>query len=350
MSQRMTSKTRNPRKFRETGWLESLKERIFGARRDLDCVQVGVTSRCPGRCRYCPHTVYSKDWRALDLPLAAFRRLGPLMRRAGRVHLQGWGEPLLHPDFFEMAALARRAGCSVSTTTCGLVMDERIAAALVDSGLDIVAFSLAGVDPDSNEARTGVDFHRVCEAISRLQAVRRKRTGVHLELHIAYLMLASNMEAVRGLPALMRRLGVHAAVVSTLDYLPSPALEHERITWADAGTWNRALSILADTGAEARQYGLDFHYALVRPDATGTTCRENITRSLFISADGSASPCVFVNIPAKTTDPVRRVFGNVMEGDPAEIWSGEEFRRFRERLAEGDPDQSCRSCPKRFMV
>ena len=337
------------KEFPEPGFRETVKEALLGVRRPLDCIQVEVTSRCPGRCRYCPHTTMKEEWLSRDMDVATFSRLWPLMRRSARVHLQGWGEPLLNPAFFDMAALARKAGCQVSTTTCGLRMDEKVAREIVESGIDIIAFSLAGADPESNASRRGVDFDRVCEAVSMLQAVRRERMGVHLEIHFAYLMLASNMEAVRGLPALMNRLGVHAAVISTLDYITEPALAPEAFAPNEKGKLEKAAAILVETAAEAQRLGLSFHYELPDPCVAGTNCRENISRSLFISADGSVSPCVYVNVPAKVADSNRRVFGNVREEDPVAIWEGEDFRRFRERLACGDPDQPCRSCPKRFM-
>jgi MoaA/NifB/PqqE/SkfB family radical SAM enzyme len=56
-----------------------------------------------------------------------------------------------------------------------------------------------------------------------------------------------------------------------------------------------------------------------------------------------------VNVPAAVSDPRRRVFGNVHEQDPWEIWNSADFKRFREHLAAGDLDLPCRSCPKRFM-
>ena len=35
------------------------------------------------------------------------------MRRSSRVHLQGWGEPLLHPGFFDMVRAAKASGAKV---------------------------------------------------------------------------------------------------------------------------------------------------------------------------------------------------------------------------------------------
>jgi MoaA/NifB/PqqE/SkfB family radical SAM enzyme len=348
MRKRSTTGTNN--ESRGPGFWEIAREAFLGKRRLLDCIQVEVTSRCPGRCIYCPHTTQKDQWQSRDMDMETFGRLWPLMRLSGRVHLQGWGEPFLSPAFFTMAALARKAGCQVSTTTCGLRMDAKLALAIVESGIDIVAFSLAGTDAASNASRHGVDFDRVCDAVSTLQAVRRERMGVHLEIHFAYLMLASNMEAVAGLPALMQGLGVHAAVISTLDYIPEPGLEAEAFQAHEAEKIARAAAILTETEAEARRRGLGFHYELPSPGATGTSCRENISRSLFIAADGSVSPCVYVNVPADAADPKRRVFGNVRQTNPIEIWESFEFRRFRERLACGEPELPCRSCPKRFMT
>jgi MoaA/NifB/PqqE/SkfB family radical SAM enzyme len=336
--------------FCEPGFWETVREAFLGGRRPFDCIQVEVSSRCPGRCIYCPHTSLKDSWQARDMDLATFGRLWPLMRRSARVHLQGWGEPLLNPHFLEMAALARKAGCQVSTTTCGLRMDPALAQRIVASGIDIVAFSLAGSDAASNASRHGVEFDRVCDAVSVLQNVRRERGGVHLEIHFAYLMLASRMHAVRGLPALMQRLGVHAAVISTLDYLPEPGLEVEAFQPHETEKLAGAAAILVETAAEARRLGLGFHYELPSLGAEGTACRENIQRSVFVAADGAMSPCVYVNVPANVTDPRRRVFGNVNTQDPLSIWESDGFRHFREHLACGAPDSACRTCPKRFMT
>ena len=334
--------------FRGPGFWARVRERLLGVPRLLDCVQVEVSSRCPGRCIYCPHTTMREEWDSRDMDMDTFARLWPLMLRSGRAHLQGWGEPLLNPAFFDMAALARKAGCAVSTTTCGLLMNEEVARKLVEGGFDIVAFSLAGTDAASNASRRGVDFDRVCEAVSTLQAVRRSLNSVHLEVHIAYLMLASNMEAVRRLPRLMHRLGVRGAVISTLDYIPTPDLECEGLAPHETEKLARASAVLRETEEEARRLGVAFHWTLPRPDAPGASCRENIFRCVFVAADGYLSPCVYVNLPGRASDPKRRVFGNVRDQDPLATWEGEEFRRFRNRLASGEPDLPCLTCVKRF--
>jgi MoaA/NifB/PqqE/SkfB family radical SAM enzyme len=342
-------KNDNHEKFRGPGFWESLRETFLGVPRRFACLQVEVTSRCHARCTYCPHTTLKERWESRDMTMETFGRLWPAMRTAARVHLQGWGEPLMNPAFFEMADLARKAGCKVSTTTCGLIMDENLARRIVDSGIDIIAFSLAGTDAATNAVRQGADFERVCRSIATLQKIRRARGGVHLEVHFAYLMLASAVEAVRGLPALAKELGVHAAVVSTLDYIPAPGLEKEAFGAHEIEKLTGAARVLKETEAEAGTLNVDFHWSLPRHDAPGNECRENIARSFYTASDGAVSPCVYVNLPIGVEHPNRHVFGNVNERDVLEIWDEAKFRDFRERLAGGEPAAACKKCPKRFM-
>ncbi|RPI58487.1 MAG: radical SAM protein [Planctomycetaceae bacterium] len=139
--------------FKASGFWRNIKELLPGHRRMLDCVQVAVTSRCMEHCRYCPHTVFKERWQQRDMPMATFERLWPILQRAERVHLQGWGEPLLNSNFFNIAALSRKAGCTVSTTTCGMGLREKQAAALVEAELDIVA-------PDRHRCREQCCTHR----------------------------------------------------------------------------------------------------------------------------------------------------------------------------------------------
>lgn len=288
-----TDPLHNPR-FQEPSVWQLFRESLFGKPRLLDCIQVEVTSVCPGRCVYCPHTTQAGYWRSRHMEAATFARLWPLMQESGRVHLQGWGEPFLHPRFMDFAALARKAGCRVSTTTCGLRMDETLAGQIVGSGIDIVAFSLVGTDEASNAPRAGVPFSRVREAVRTLQRVRKAKMGVHLELHFAYLMLASQMEAVEGLPDLMDELDVHAAVISTLDYIAGAGLEAEAFSPHEAGKLDAAGTYSNASPKKPPNAGAASTTACPplgpMTAAAWFPCRENAARTLYVDAEGACPP------------------------------------------------------------
>ena len=324
---------------------EMLRDLVRNEPRPLHCVQVEITSRCAARCIYCPHTTAGATWRSRHMEDSTFAALWPLLRKAERIHLQGWGEPLLHPRFFDYTALARKAGCMVSTTSCGQRMDENIAEAIVKSGIDVMAFSLAGTDEESNSARAGVSLARVCEAVHTLQQVRKKRMGVHLELHLAYIMLADRVDAVRRLPALMDELDVHAAVVSTLDYIAVPG--HAELAFGPHETEKiaAARAVLQEAAATAHAAGRQLHYALPCPQLA-PTCREDVQHTLYVDAEGALSPCIYVNVPDGT--PKEHVYGFTTRQNPLEVWHSQPFARFREAHGSAQPPAVCAACPKRY--
>lgn len=276
-----------------------------------------------------------------------FAALWPLLHHVERVHLQGWGEPLLHPRFKDFVATAARAGCLVSTTTCGLGMTEQTAALLAGGQVDMTAFSLTGTDEASNAAREGVSFEQARAAIETLQRAKTAAKSARPAIHLAYLMLASGLEAVRRLPALMADLDVPVAVVSTLDYIAAPGMEQEAFAPHETEKIATARAVLQEAAADAEARGLRIHYTLPSPNAANS-CSEQIDRCLYADAEGQLSPCIYVNLPTEEPDPCRRVFGRLGETPALEIWNSKDFREFRERLASGAPDLPCRACPKRF--
>lgn len=335
--------------LRGPGPLRRLWRRATNTTRPLRHIQVEVTSHCPGACLYCPRAVHDGAWRARHMSAETFAALWPLMLQSDRVHLQGWGEPLLHPRFLDFVRLARKAGCAVSSTSCGLRMDDELAAALVRSGMDILAFSLAGVDEESNAVRRRVPFGRVLQAFEIMREALRRNGGEGPRLHIAYLLLADRMEAVRALPALMRSLDIPACVVSTLDMPVLP--EHRRLSFAphEREKIDRARRLLETAAAEAERDGRSIRYGLPQPHPQHG-CRENVHESAYIDADGNVSPCIYVNVPdgLPRATPNPWIFGNVNSENAVAIWEKLPFADFRADVRNDAPPPPCEHCPKRF--
>lgn len=102
------------------GWFASRTKNT----RPISALQVEVTSRCARACAVCPRTAVARRWQDGDLDMGLWDRLAPHLHLVDHVHLQGWGEPLLHRNLPDMVADARKAGCSVGITTNGDLLDR----------------------------------------------------------------------------------------------------------------------------------------------------------------------------------------------------------------------------------
>ncbi len=162
----------------------------------FDWIQVEVTTFCNAACIYCPRTAYRTVWQNRHLSMETFMRLAPAFRRTGHVHLQGWGEPFMHPRFFEMAAVAKTAGCHVGTTTNAGLFNQEIISKVVESGIDLVAFSLAGTGEENDRIRKGTRMEQVLTAIRALSMEKEKRHVQTPAVHLAYMLFKAGLRSL----------------------------------------------------------------------------------------------------------------------------------------------------------
>ncbi len=318
-------------------------------------IQVEVTTRCNAACVYCPRTAYRDAWQDRSLSLAVFRRLLPALRKTRLVHLQGWGEPFLHPDFFTLIALAKAAGCRVSTTTNGMLLNGEKLRQVVASGLDLIAFSLTGLEESHDRARPGTSFRQVLEAIQNLNRLKAAAGSATPQIHLAYLLLKSGLPDLDKLPRLLQGLGVQQAVISTLDFVPTRELAGETFPAGDPAAHAELQSRLAAMAAAAGRFGVPVHYPLKSPSDRALLCPENPLGALCVAADGAVSPCVFTNLPvsgatyqglagAQPYQPL--VFGNLLEQSLGTIWREPAYTNFRRTFFTGRLATPCRHCLK----
>jgi len=319
---------------------------------------VEVTSYCNAACLYCPRTVYRDAWLNRNLSLEVFERLVSAFTSTQLVFLQGWGEPFLNSELLTMVRVAKEAGCKVGTTTNGMLLNAKTICQVVECGMDVLAFSLAGVDERNDAVRRGTSLDRILEAIRILHETKEKLGKELPAVHIAYMLLRSRLGDIERLPLVLQGLGVSQVVVSTLDFVPCEELADETIIPSTVDEYEELRARLDAVKVVGEQCGLRFHYQLHRPGERRLTCTENVQRALFVSADGMVSPCVFANLPVSQEIHVcrdgerryrRLTFGNVSDAPIGDIWRGRAYRGFRKAFYGDRLPSICEDCPKLFV-
>ena len=345
------SRTSVPRKRRTL--VERWKDWLF--RPTLEWVQVEVNTDCDAQCVYCPRTVLGEAWPKRQMSMETFVSILPRKARSDMarsptlVHLQGWGEPFLHPYFFDMIDHAKRGGYRVSTTTNGNLMDRALAERLVEAGVDTLAFSLAGIDARNDRVRRGTRVEQVMEAVATVDRVKRRLGANRPSVNIAYMLLRSDLDAIERMPGFFHGTGIEAVVVSTLSHVASPGLAKEAILPADDEEYRTIKDSCDGATEEAARQGFTLHFQLPRPGPPTGFCGENVLRSLVVSTEGMVTPCVLSRFPpephdAPYDDPL--VFGDLATESLRQIWWSRSYFGFRRSFREGAPPERCQSCVK----
>jgi len=347
------------------GWVESALDRLGAP--ELDWVQVEITTRCNARCCYCPRTSLGECWSSQDMPLELFRSLLRCLGQTRQAHLQGWGEPLLHPHFFEMVRLCKGKGLAVSTTTNGNVLDGAILQRLIDLEVDVLGVSLAGVRPETNDAlRVGTSMARLMEQMACLAGLKARQGRERPAVHLAYLNAADSPEDLPLLPELARSLGASKIMISepspvATPEIPDRSLDPERLGLAEREAVYQGLE------EKCLALGLEVFWASRLREAADLRCTENPVAACVVGVEGQVSPCVFsAAVLAGRADcrsPVRGqarpraaaplVFGDIRRDSLTRIWNSAEYARFRSLFGSDAPEDGqqwpaqCAACPQR---
>ncbi|MBW2108387.1 MAG: radical SAM protein [Deltaproteobacteria bacterium] len=354
------------------GWLRKQWDRLTSP--SLDWVQVGVTTGCNAACIYCPRTLLKNRWKDRHMPMALLENLIPFVGRTDLVFLQGWGEPLLHPQLFDMIRLCKKRGKRVGFTTNGLLLTEETVRILVDLDLDVLGVSLAGTTAKThNRIRKGCDFDRVISQLHRLQQVKQKKNSPTPVLHLAYLMLRSNFHELNGIVPLAERLGARQIVASHLTLLMDPCLAGE-VIFHDTARLQAYREALEAITRRAETKGIVFEHHDPALSEASSVCPENVGHACVISVDGDVIPCVFSDpvlspdrphgdvlsgaslFEGQSLPPTSMSFGNIRKASLTRIWRSQMYATFRALF---DPNRTievnalprpCRDCYMRRVV
>jgi MoaA/NifB/PqqE/SkfB family radical SAM enzyme len=326
----------------------------------LDWIQVEISSFCNAACVYCPHAVYRKNWQHRHLPEHVFHKLTPAFANTKLVYLQGWGEPFLHPKFFEMLQIAKNAGCSVGTTTNATILTKDMVEKLVMQGLDVIGFSLAGIDRKNDTIRKGTAIKQTLDCIEAFQSAKARLKTNTPKIHIAYMLMRSGLVDLERIPAFIADTGADQTVISSLSLVVSRKMEAESLLASGEKEIQALDHRFLEVKTDANRRRIDMHFHLVSPEADRFYCSENVNRAIVAGSDGSVSPCVYAQIPAvgnnyhyfhgKKKVLQNLSYGNLEEASLNDIWHQRDYQQFLRSHRKGLIPHKCQSCDKGFII
>ena len=307
-------------------------------------LQVEIITNCNLGCLMCPRTVDLARSASSERKEAWYRHmsyssfLSVLDSFPGlqTLSLHGIGEPLLHPQIFDMVEEGARRSIQVRFTTNATRLGPAKCERLVASGLHRLIVSLDGTTADTYERiRPGARFEEVIDHLCMLSRLRRDRGASAPRIEVNMVVQRLNVFEVPDLVSLVSEIGLDGVILSPLQP-PEPELAEMS---CDSEAWMKAAK-----GAEerARQLGIPIH---VRG---GRSSRHRLAptyqclhpwMSAVVTLDGEVMPCCNIH---RSDCSMGNLFSDAFE----DVWNGSHYQSFRRELQRKDAvPEPCRWCP-----
>jgi MoaA/NifB/PqqE/SkfB family radical SAM enzyme len=271
----------------------------------LPLVSLHLTERCNSRCVACD---YWRHGRA-DVSVETVTRLLPELTRLGtQTILVTGGEPLIHPQWVEIAELFRAHGLTLWLVTSGLSLAKH--ASRVAELFQSVTVSLDGTDRETYAAVRGLDaFDHVCAGI---RALVRAGTPVSIRVTVQranFLQLPGFVQLARSLGASQisflaadvrnpHAFGRAATFAADVALQPDDLTAFGRVlrTFAHEHEQDFRSGFIAESPAKLYHL-LTYYSALCRGSAMPRVRCNAPEFSAVIDADGRVNPCFFIAGP-----------------------------------------------------
>lgn len=338
-------------------WLPAEKQLSLGARRRPvhfpRHVFIEPTTQCNLKCLHCGRTYWKERDQYRDLDLETFKRVVAELAGMGVrvITIQGVGEPLLHPDIFDMITFAQAQGLRTRFNTNFTVLDEASAERLVNVGHSEVMVSIESIHPEMYaDIRRGGTLDTVLSNIGLLTATKRRLGATAPDINVNAVLLISTLDQVERLVAEMKRLGVSRINFQGLqtEGIPDRARLQNKTRLRD-----NALSTLPAEEIEAitrrilalstPELPVTTHWDLGGrgsehiPQGGIRTCRD-LWEAPYIDSGGRVTPCCLL------PDASLMNLGDLHDKTFAEIWNGPEYQTLREQHLNNTPPKVCQGC------
>lgn len=337
----------------------------------LKKIYVEPTSACNLNCQTCVRNTWEEKIGFLET--ATFREMINDLKGVSSLEtiaFWGIGEPLMHPDIFEMISLAKGLGVKTEMISNALLLNRPAAERLVDTGLDTLVVSVDGVSSESYECiRSGGNLDTVMTHIDYLNTLRSKNKHNTPDLGIEFVAMQSNLSELPKLRDLTYRMKASFLIITNLlpyteslkdeilywlspSYscfpIPERSFEHPEVVLPvldDRPEQFEAIKKLLTSNGIVGPIHKDFGYIKAY-------CPFVWEGSTSISWDGAVSPCIalmhsYTCYVLGREKKIRRYpLGNIGTEGLMDVWHGDEFKQFRNRVMrfEFSPCANCGGC------
>lgn len=293
-----------------------------------------LTNRCNFQCIMCGREAV--NFKTKDLPFDVVKACEQFYGRTEEVTLHGWGEGTLHPKTAEVLEyLNRFPMLRKYFVTNGSTM-PRILEPIFAHHVDLVAVSLDGATPETNNGiRKGGDFNREVASIRLLVEEKARREANYPYVNLVFTAMARNIHELPMLVELAHGLGLPEVKVVYLTIFNDSLASESLLDRQDL-----VREHFEDASALAMKYGINLKLPEIQGEGEAGAMKHKTClfpwRDLYIGSDGYVRPC------QSSADKLLHIKDY---GSFEEVWNSEPMQKMRSSV--NDPDSmpdGCANC------
>jgi MoaA/NifB/PqqE/SkfB family radical SAM enzyme len=305
---------------------ESLRSYPFSA-------YVDPTMFCNLKCPACPTGLKLDVRPRVLLDVSLFKRfIDELGDFLFVLEMYNWGEPLLHKEFPEMIAYAKRRGIYIrSSTNLSLPVDESYLERIVLSGLDLLVIGIDGATQESySKYRRAGSLDLVRKNLKTLHELKKRHHLEKPELQWRFLVFKHNEHEMEMATRLYREWGADSLEFAAPQLPPDgygPGIEASTID---------SFNIYASTPENVRRWRTGEVFNPYYPGRQLSRPCAWLWGSITLNPGGSISPCCSVVGKKHDFDQ------DATEKSFRSVWNGSTYRKARavdSRMAKSYQDE-----------
>ena len=265
------------------------------------------TNRCNLDCIMCirKSVVEKITGKEMDMDFDTFKTILDKIPTALKLAIQGQGEPFLNKEIFDMIKYSKSKGIYTYTISNGTLLTEKMNKKIIESGLDMITFSIDGPTKEIYEKiRIGSNFDLVISNIKNLVKMRNIYSS-DLEINVGVVLSKDNFDSLEkyeelfsGINNLTFQKLYHLPLAKDLDVKKEMELIKKKISDLKFKNTNVVSLVVGDRWPCSKPW-----------------------TDLYVNVNGDVSPCCTIPM---------MIMGNILENDLEEIWHGEKYQAFRE--------------------
>ena len=288
------------------------------------------TNRCNLNCIMCNRQVMTRP--IADMDIDTYKKIVDegVKNYIYSISLYALGEPMLHPDIYEMIEYAKRKKIFIRLSTNGHFFNNKDnIKRLILSGLDDLIIALDGASKETlSKYRIGAHFETIINGIKSVVEEKKKLGALLPFIELQFIIMKHNEHEVDKMKKIAEEIGVDKLTLKTVTL----EIENSR----------KELEKMEQFLPAREEYG---RYAKSEKELKiKKTLKNNCIRlwlSSVINWNGDVVPCCYDAEGIFT-------FGNAFEKPFKKIWLNDKYAKFRETISKSKNKKSfkmCSNCP-----